>query len=89
MFMSTNSKENWVNGAEQLNKSETKTNEQAKERANEQQYKQTDSRLTELTIKRSTEFSPVKGNERKPSERTRKTRWTAEQPSGQLFWLEL
>ena len=65
---------------EQLNTPETQTNEQPSER--------THSRMTKLTIKRSTECSPARTNERRTdaSERTRETRWTVERPSGQLFY---
>ena len=43
----------------------------------------TDGRMTE-----STERSRQKRTNEKPSERTRETRWTVEQPSGQLFCLQ-
>ena len=50
---------------EQLNKPETQTNEQTEAWANEHPSERTDSRMTELTIKRSTEAerSPAKTNE--------------------------
>ena len=53
MFMSINSKKNWANGGAttQIRNGNERTSE---ERANEQQYEQKDSRMTELTIKRST-----------------------------------
>ena len=68
MFMSTNTKENWGNGGttEQIRNGNERTSER---KSDKQQYEQTDSRMTELTMKPSTEFSPVKVNERK-------TEWT-------------
>ena len=68
MFMSINSKENWANGeaTRQIRNRKEGTSE---ERANEKQDEKTDSRMTKLTIERSTKCSPVEANERK-TERT-------------------
>ena len=63
MFMSINSKENWVNG-EATKQIRNRKEGTSKERANEQQDEKTDSRMTELTIERSTKCSPVEANER-------------------------
>ena len=49
----------------QLKKPEMQTNVPAEEQVNKQPHDQTDSRMIELTIKQSTECSPVKANEQK------------------------